>query len=52
MKRSWIGAIQVSSSDGGAGWGLGRMTGWGQKAGKTSKSVGERVGESGKTAYR
>ena len=48
----WIDAIQVSSSEGGAGWGLGRMTGWGQKSGKTSKSVSERVGQSGQTAYR
>ena len=44
--------MQVSSSEGGGGWGLGRMTGWGQKAGQTTKNVGEKVGQSGKTAYR
>lgn len=39
--------VQVSSSESRQGWDLGRRWGWGQ-----SKSVGARVGQSGKTAYR
>ena len=44
--------VQVSTSEAGSAWGLGRVTGWGQRAGQTTKAVGEKVGTSGKTAYR
>jgi len=44
--------VQVSTSEAGGAWGLGRVTGWGQRAGQTTKAVGEKVGTSGKTAYR
>ena len=44
--------LQVGPSGAEGGWGLGRVTGWGQRAGQTTKAVGDRVGQSGKTAYR
>ena len=44
--------MQVGTSGGEGLWGLGRVAGWGQRAGQTTKAVGDKVGQSGKTAYR
>ncbi|DBA73228.1 TPA: hypothetical protein ACH3X1_011294 [Trebouxia sp. C0004] len=49
---SSLDSSQVSTSEAGGAWGLGRVTGWGQRAGQTTKAVSEKVGTSGKTAYR
>ncbi|KAA6418802.1 MAG: lipase class 3 family [Trebouxia sp. A1-2] len=50
--RNSLDGSQVSTSGAGSAWGLGRVTGWGQRTGQTTKAVGEKVGTSGKTAYR